>query len=155
MARRIRVQQGPGLRRRQRPAAEPPISTVYPLIRTAARAALVHAGSVHAEISITLLADAEITDLNARYLAHDRATDVLAFSLYEPGEDPVGDVYIGYEQALRQAAALGVPLREELARLAVHGTLHVLGYDHPAGEQRVHSAMWRTQEEIVASLPLG
>jgi probable rRNA maturation factor len=154
MARRIRVQQGPALRRRRRPAAEPPISTAYPLIRTAARVALVHVGRARAELSITLLADGEIAALNARYLGHDRPTDVLAFSLYERGEDPVGDVYIGYEQALRQAASLGIPLREELARLAVHGTLHVLGYDHPEGEQRMQSAMWRMQEAIVALLPL-
>jgi probable rRNA maturation factor len=105
-----------------------------------------------AELSVTLLGDRAIAALNAEWLRHDGPTDVIAFPLYEEGEPPVGDVYIGVRQAGRQAAALGVPVSEELARLAIHGTLHVLGFDHPAGPDRVRSPMWREQERILASL---
>lgn len=100
------------------------------------------------ELSLTLLADEEIRELNRRYLGHDRPTDVIAFTLGGP-EDLVGDVYLGVEQARRQAQELGVPPSEELLRLTVHGTLHVLGHDHPEGEERYASAMFEQQERIV------
>lgn len=119
----------------------------------AVRAALHDRSVGDAEISLTLLGDDEIADLNRRYRGHDGPTDVLSFALYEAGETPVGDIYIGYGQALRQAEALGIPAAEELARLAVHGTLHVLGYDHPEGEDREGSEMWAIQEGIMARLP--
>jgi probable rRNA maturation factor len=103
-----------------------------------------------ANISVTLLDDRGIAELNEQYLSHDGPTDVLSFPLYEPNEAPIGDVYIGMEQACRQAAALGVDPLEELTRLAVHGTLHVLGHEHPEGTGREKSAMWKLQERIVA-----
>lgn len=103
------------------------------------------------EISLALLGDDDIRELNQRFLGHDRPTDVIAFTL---GEDPerVGDVYLGVDQARRQAAELGVPVDQELVRLAVHGTLHVLGHDHPEGEDRYDSPMFVLQERIVAEL---
>lgn len=106
------------------------------------------AGVAEAEISLTLLDDEGIRDLNLRYLGKDRPTDVIAFAL---GREPVllGDIYVGAEQATRQASELGVPLGEELVRLAVHGTLHVLGHDHPEGEDREESPMFRLQEDLV------
>ncbi len=105
-----------------------------------------------AEISLTLLDDVAIADLNRRFLAREGPTDVIAFALYQPGETPVGDVYLGYEQAVQQAGENDVPLDQELARLAVHGTLHVLGEEHPDGEDRTESAMWALQERVVAGL---
>jgi probable rRNA maturation factor len=153
MAAFVRVQQGGRLRHRRRPAGEPPVSAVHPAVRAAVRATLRHEGVADAEVSVTLMADDEIAELNVRYLQHEGPTDVISFALYEDGEDPVGDVYIGFEQALRQAAALGVAPTHEIARLAVHGTLHVLGHDHPPGEERLDSEMWRVQEAIVAALP--
>ncbi|MFO7259705.1 MAG: rRNA maturation RNase YbeY [bacterium] len=119
------------------------------LLRRAALATFAAEGVTRAELSIALLSDAAIAELNHRYLGHTGPTDVISFPLYEGDEAPVGDVYIGYEQALRQAAALGVPEAEELARLAIHGTLHVLGYDHPEGPGRVRSRMWKRQERIL------
>ena len=101
------------------------------------------------EISLTFLGDEEIQALNQEYLGKDRPTDVIAFALHDPGEPPLGDVYVGYPQAQRQARELGVGLEEELLRLAIHGTLHVLGYDHPEGEDRSRSEMFRLQEEIL------
>ena len=61
-------------------------------------------------------------------------------------------MYLGFEQASRQAADLQVPLEEELLRLVVHGTLHVLGYQHPEGEDREMSEMFRLQEELVSAV---
>jgi len=54
--------------------------------------------------------------------------------------------------ARENATRLGVPLRRELARLVVHGTLHVLGHDHPEGERREQSAMWQRQERYLRRL---
>ena len=52
----------------------------------------------------------------------------------------------------RQADALGVPLMEELARLAIHGTLHVLGHDHPDGDDRSASPMYVLQERLLGEV---
>lgn len=120
------------------------------LVRAAVRATLTHCAVARAEISVTLLGDEGITDLNRRFLERDRPTDVIAFPLYEAGETPVGDVYLGLAQAYRQADSLRVTPREEVFRIAVHGTLHVLGYDHPEGEDRMRSEMWSEQEAIIA-----
>jgi probable rRNA maturation factor len=90
--------------------------------------------------------------LNRRYRGHDRATDVLAFTLEQPAGPAVGDVYLCTSVAAREARARGLPLREELIRLVVHGTLHALGHDHPDGPGRERSAMWRRQERYVEAL---
>lgn len=110
-------------------------------------------GREDVEVSLALLDDEGIRELNWRYLGRDRPTDVIAFTLGE-GEDLVGDVYLGFEQAGRQAAELGVSLDEELARLAIHGVLHVLGHDHPEGPERERSAMFVLQERILRALLL-
>lgn len=119
------------------------------LLERAAAAAVRDAGVADAELSITLLDDEAITELNGRYLGHDEPTDVISFALYDEGETPLGDVYIGHAQALRQAEQGGIEPSEELARLAVHGALHVLGEDHPEGEERLESPMWQAQERIL------
>jgi len=117
-------------------------------------AAVIHAlaaeGRAVLELSLTLLGDDDIQALNRDYLGHDRPTDVIAFALGGP-EDLVGDVYLGVEQARRQAEEHGVPLDEELVRLAIHGTLHVLGHDHPDGDERWQSPMFEVQERILRS----
>jgi len=143
----VHVQLDDVLIERAPPFGEP--AAIQRLLEVAARAVLQRNATTDAELSITLLDDAGITALNRQYLAHDVPTDVIAFPLYEEGEPVVGDVYIGADQAARQAASNAVPLTEELVRLTVHGVLHVLGHDHPAGAERVDSEMWRLQEEIV------
>jgi len=145
---RVRVSVAGALSHEDGPATLSP-RALERLVRRAALAALAAEGVTRAELSIALLSDADIAELNQRYLGHSGPTDVISFALYEGDEAPVGDVYIGYQQARRQAAALGVPEEEELARLAIHGTLHVLGYDHPEGAGRVRSRMWKTQERIL------
>lgn len=109
------------------------------------------ADAAEAEISLTLVSDEEITVLNRDYLGKDRTTDVIAFSL---GDDdvPLGDVYVCVGQAERQAHELGVAATEELARLAIHGTLHVLGQDHPEGPERADSPMFVLQERLLAEV---
>jgi len=108
-----------------------------------------------AEISITFLSDTGARELNRRYLNHDWVPDVLTFVLHGPGDPPMGDIYIGFDQAKRQARDEGVSSDEELVRLAVHGTLHVLGYDHPESPDRHESVMYRRQEEIVGKIMKG
>jgi probable rRNA maturation factor len=102
-----------------------------------------------AEISINFVGPARIQRLNREWKGHDRPTDVLAFAIDPPGGPRLGDVYLCPAVARDQARAFGVPVREELLRLVVHGTLHVLGYDHPAGPGRTRSVMWRKQERYL------
>ncbi|HJS46512.1 MAG TPA: rRNA maturation RNase YbeY [Gemmatimonadales bacterium] len=102
-----------------------------------------------ARISVTFLGRDAMRSLNRRHLGHDRPTDVVSFALDTP-EGLVGDVYVCPWVAVREARARRLPLRQEVVRLVVHGTLHVLGFDHPAGEARTGSAMWRRQERYVA-----
>ncbi len=121
------------------------------LIEAAVRRTLEAEGRADMEISVALLADDDMRELNRRYLGKDGPTDVLSFTLGD-AKETVGDVYVGFEQARRQAKDLGVPLREELARLAIHGTLHVLGHDHPEGPEREQSAMFTLQERLLRDL---
>lgn len=113
-------------------------------------------GVVEGEVSVALLADPDIRELNRRHLGHDAVTDVISFALHAAGEPVLGDVYVGGDQARRQAEDEGVSAVEEMVRLAVHGTLHVLGWDHPDdADERVDSPMWSRQERIVAEVMGG
>ncbi len=105
----------------------------------------------HALLSITLLDKRAIARLNRTHLGHRGPTDVISFGFRRVAEgDPVvGDIYISPEIARDNARDAGVSVREEIARLVVHGTLHVLGHDHPDGAERETSSMWRRQERIV------
>ena len=120
-------------------------------IEDAVKAVLRAEGVEVAELSIGLVSDAEIAALNVQYLEHDGPTDVISFPLHLSGGSPLGDVYIGVEQARRQAGDAGVEPREELLRLAIHGTLHILGYEHPDGDARDQSPMYLRQEELLDS----
>ena len=131
-------------------AREPGV--VAPTSRVIADAARVVArseGVPHAGMSIALVSNATIRRLNARHLGHRRITDVIAFALTGTDGAPRGDVYIAPAAARASAKTLGIPFREELLRLVVHGVLHVFGHDHPGGERRVTSAMWRRQEALL------
>ncbi len=87
--------------------------------------------------------------LNREWKGHDTPTDVISFALPSPDGVLIGDVYICPAVARAEAKRLEIPVREELIRLVIHGTLHVLGYDHPEGAGRTRSAMWRRQERYV------
>jgi probable rRNA maturation factor len=103
-------------------------------------------------ISVTFLGRDTMRRLNAEHRGHDRPTDVLAFTLEAPPAHVIGDVYICPWIARREARIRGIPLREELIRLVIHGTLHALGREHPEGPERTRSAMWRRQERYVEAL---
>lgn len=104
-----------------------------------------------AMISVTFLSSRAMAAMNRDQLGHRGATDIITFELTRPvASAPVtGDMYICAEVGRRNAKAWRVPVREELARLVIHGTLHTLGNEHPAGESRVDSPMWRAQEKYL------
>ena len=105
-----------------------------------------------AEISVTFIAGPAMRKLNREWLGHDYVTDVITFPLPAADGTLMGDVYICPAFAKTQAKANGVTLREELTRLVIHGTLHVLGYTHPEGATRTRSPMWRRQERYLEAL---
>lgn len=91
-----------------------------------------------AEVDLVLIDDGYMSRLNATYRGMEGATDVLSFDLGStPGQANTdrGEIYISLPQAKRQAAALAVPLLEELSRLLVHGLLHLAGWVHDTREQ--------------------
>ena len=102
-----------------------------------------------AQLSISFLGRDAMRSMNRRWTARDALTDVLAFSLPLPDGSLAGDIYICPWVATREARSRGLPVRQELIRLVVHGVLHVLGYDHPENEERVKSPMWKRQERLV------
>ncbi len=105
-----------------------------------------------AAVSITFVGRDRMRALNARWKRSRRPTDVLAFALAGPDDLLMGDVYICSWVAAREARSRGISLRQELLRLVVHGTLHVLGWDHPAGAGRATSPMWKRQERYLRTL---
>jgi len=109
-------------------------------------------------VDLTLLDAKAMRRLNRRATGRRGLTDVLAFALPQPDGALLGDVYICPAAAAhwvknggRGQGAEG-SVDEELVRLAVHGTLHVLGYDHPDGPGRTRSTMWHRQERYVRQL---
>jgi probable rRNA maturation factor len=121
------------------------------LVRKAAAATLSAEHVKDAMLSITFVGRAAISRLNRRYLGHHGPTDVISFGLGRVGRRGavIGDVYICAEVARDNAKRQGISAGEELLRLVVHGTLHVLGHDHPSGAARTESRMWRKQERIL------
>lgn len=110
--------------------------------------------SDNTEVDITIVTDEEIHVLNRDYRGVDRPTDVLSFALDEGEEEPeilgseaehlLGDVIISAERAAAQAEEFGHGLNREIVYLAVHGLLHLLGYDHMIEEDKV---VMRAREE--------
>ena len=115
------------------------------------------------KIDATLVSDAEMTELNARYRDKNRPTDVLSFAQSEESDEIEnddftdfafgasdelmwGDLVIAVETAQRQAQERAHDAATEVRFLAIHGTLHLLGYDHQNSTQR--RTMWRAQEKI-------
>ena len=138
------------------------IESDYPfpgeLLERAAHAALEHEGeSVDAELSIVLTDNEHLQELNLNYLGIDAPTDVLSFPASETdpesGARYIGDILISIPRAQSQADAARHPLESEVQLLVVHGTLHLLGYDHAEPEEK--SRMWKAQAEILNSLGLG
>lgn len=105
-----------------------------------------------AALSVSFVGPETMRALNREHKGRDRPTDVLAFALPQPDHALVGDIYICPAVAREQARRLGIAPSRELARLVVHGVLHVLGHDHPDGPDREQSPMWRRQETYLRQL---
>ena len=111
---------------------------------------------------VTLTGDERLREYNSRYRGLDEPTDVLAFAAREqatdrrfqapPGtEDWLGDIVISVPTARRQAKAAGHPVNDEMRLLAVHGFLHLLGYDH--AEPAEEAAMTALTNAILSNAP--
>ncbi len=98
-----------------------------------------------AEFCVTFLSGQRMRWVNRRSFGRDWATDVIAFGMSHQGIT-VGDIYLCPSVASRTARTGKTPVREELVRLVIHGTLHALGFEHPSGEERFDSRMWSLQE---------
>jgi probable rRNA maturation factor len=103
---------------------------------------------VSGEVSLVLTTDRALRSLNARYRGQDRPTDVLSF----PGdaETGLGDIVISVETAARNARRLRHPLPQELDELALHGFLHVLGYDHETDDGTMNRLELRLRRRLRA-----
>ena len=119
--------------------------------------------SPQTEVDITLVDDAAIHELNRTYRGIDRPTDVLSFALDEGEEEPevdddeiehlLGDVIISAPTAVRQGEEYGHGLEREMTYLAVHGMLHLLGYDHM--EEKDKLIMRKREQEVLRRLDLA
>ncbi len=123
------------------------------LLKRGVRAALGVRARAPGELCVVFASDAQVRALNKRFLSRDRHTDVIAFPyprLRGARDAPFGDVYVSLGVARRQAKALGHPLLREALTLAVHGTLHLVGYDDgaPAAKKR----MFARQDRLVKAL---
>ena len=103
--------------------------------------------------SLILTDDDEVHYLNKTYRDIDRTTDVLSFALNDGGEFPgpvnvLGDIYISIPKMKEQAIEYGHSEKRELSFLAVHGLLHLLGFDHTLGEKE-EKEMFDLQKEIL------
>jgi len=126
-----------------------PLSTAR--VRRTVRAVLAGERAPASSVSVTFVTPARMRRVNAGAFGKNRPTDVIAFRL-PLGKGLAGDIYVCPAVARQSARALRVSAAEEVTRLLVHGTLHVLGHDHPAGSGRERSPMWRRQERYVRRL---
>jgi len=138
-------------------------------IRAAIVATLAAHAIVDAAVTVVLTTDEEVRALNAQYRGVDAPTDVLSFPARETQPDAptlvlpaelaaeleryLGDLVIAYPYSARQAAHFGNSITAELQLLAVHGTLHLLGYDHQ--DATAEAAMWAQQEQVLAQFGHG
>ena len=116
------------------------------------------------EVSVTFMTDADIQEVNATYRGKNVPTDVISFALEELTDGEVaiipeegmptalGDILISVETAERQAGEYGHDFNREIGFLALHGFLHLLGYDHLTEEEEAE--MFGRQKEILASFGL-
>jgi len=120
------------------------------LIETAVENVLTYLNKTDVDITIQLTDDNEIASLNQAYRGESKATDVLAFNqdFIDPDTSRfyLGDIIVSIETAAEQAPDYDLSLDEEVAFLAIHGALHLMGYDHyELGEKE---EMWKIQDKI-------
>lgn len=118
-----------------------------------------HDSDAESGLSIVFVDDAGMQKMNLQFRGIDAPTDVLSFAADAPPVDLpdvppyLGDLLIAYPYAAVQAARAGHPLHDSLALLVVHGTLHLLGYDHDTPENKAR--MWAAQEAALQSLGIS
>ena len=117
------------------------------------------------EVSVRLTSDDEVQALNRQYRAKDRPTNVLSFPMVQPdlietvsensddGEVLLGDIVLAHGVTLREAGEKDASLDDHATHLIVHGTLHLLGYDHEGGEAEA-DAMEEMERAALARLGL-
>ena len=121
-------------------------------VRRATQRILTELGLLDAELSVVLVDDARIRDLNRRYLNRDKPTNALAFPMRE-GEfstlhpNLLGDLVISVEMAKRQSGRFGLDKTEMVILLMVHGVLHLIGYEHE-GTKKGAREMSLKQKEL-------
>ena len=128
------------------------------LLERAARFTLeLEPDSAEADITIVLTDDAQLHELNREYLGVDAPTDVLSFPAGEVDPETealyLGDLAISIPRAIQQAQTGGHPVEAEVQLLVVHGTLHLLGYDHSTDEEK--AIMWAEQARVLERLGLS
>lgn len=110
----------------------------------------------HADLTIVLTDDRQLHELNLDFLGVDAPTDVLSFPAAEVDPETeslyLGDIAISIPRATHQAQAGGHPVEAEAQLLVVHGTLHLLGYDHGTEEEK--AVMWSLQDKVLDKLGL-
>ena len=110
-----------------------------------------------ADLTIVLTDDTQLHELNLEYLGLDAPTDVLSFPAAEPDPETgvlyLGDILISIPRATQQAQTAGHPVEAEVQLLVIHGTLHLLGYDHARAEEKAR--MWSAQGEVMSRLGLS
>lgn len=113
--------------------------------------------SAHADMTIVLTDDRQLHELNLDYLGVDAPTDVLSFPAGEIDPETeslyLGDIAISIPRAIQQAQTGGHPVEAEAQLLVVHGTLHLLGYDHSTDEEK--AIMWGEQAKVLERLGLS
>lgn len=122
---------------------------VVALARLACRRAGLRSRSA---MSVNVIADARMRALNRAYRGKDKTTDVLSFAQDADarkggGERDLGDLFISLPQVRRQAKRAGKPVADEFALMIVHGTLHLLGFDHETSAQE--RKMFGLQHDIL------
>ncbi|ACO04127.1 MAG TPA: rRNA maturation RNase YbeY [Persephonella sp.] len=124
-------------------------------VKEAVEKILEHLNIDNVEISITLTDDSTIKEINRQWRGKDKPTDVLSFPIDEKPPKYryriLGDVVISLPYAKKQAEEIGLPYREEIIRLLIHGILHLLGYDHERSEKEAQ-VMFSLQDEIFENI---
>lgn len=130
------------------------ISVRTTTIRRVAQSILVQAGHPTAQLSISLVGKTRMRSLNRKYRGRDYPTDVLAFPMGGAGKQTevfLGDVVICLPIAIGQASRFENTADQEIFRLLIHGTLHLLGYDHEQSKREA-TRMQRKERAIVQKL---
>jgi probable rRNA maturation factor len=107
---------------------------------------------VSGEVALVLTSDAPVRRLNARYRGKDKPTDVLSFP-GPGGREGLGDIVISLETAARNAKRFGRTVSQELDILALHGFLHLLGYDHEADDGTMDRLEARLRRRLLGPRP--